>query len=235
MNQYLKLFLNILYPRHCPVCHRILKDQKKNICPECENIFIRADKDYCLKCGKPVKEEEEYCDECRAGKRIFDRNISVFVYNERMRQSLVRYKYYGYREYGDYFSACICRYAAQNICNWKPDVIVPVPLTARKQRQRGFNQAGYLADRVGQYFGIPVSHSLLKKIHKTKSQKKLSASQRRQNLKDAYRTGEDLHGITVLVIDDVYTTGSTMEAAASCLKEAGAEKVYGITLCTGHG
>lgn len=227
-------FLNILYPRHCPVCHRILKNQKDNVCPECVDGFSRVGEHYCLKCGKPVKPQMEYCNECISRKRSFDRNKSVYLYNGKLRQSLVRYKYYGCREYGDFYGDAICRYEIRDILNWNPDVIVPVPLTRKKQRMRGFNQSAYLAEHVGKRLGIPVSYSLLMKVHGTKSQKKLNAIQRRRNLKNAFQVKENIKGITVLVIDDVYTTGSTMEAVASCLKKAGAEKVYGITLCTGQ-
>lgn len=113
-------------------------------------------------------------------------------------------------------------------------MIVPVPLTNRKQRMRGFNQSGYLADRVGEQLQIPVAHGLVKKVRSTRSQKKLNAAQRRQNLADAFRAEENIRGLTVLVIDDVYTTGSTVDAMARCLKEADAEHVYFITLCTGQ-
>ena len=117
-----------------------------------------------------------------------------------------------------------------------PDVLIPIPLTSAKLRMRGFNQAGYMADRIGEKLEIPVSHDILKKIHqKPGLRKNLNAVQRKQNLKDAFYVKEDLRGFTVAVVDDVYTTGSTMEAAASCLKAAGAEKVYCITLCTGQG
>lgn len=81
---------------------------------------------------------------------------------------------------------------------------------------------------------LPVSHRLLRKVRSTKSQKKLNAAQRRQNLRAAFDVQEDISGLTVLVVDDVYTTGSTMEAAASCLKASGAEKVFCISLCTGR-
>ena len=193
------MFLNILYPRHCPVCHRILKNQKTLICPECETVFCRIGEDYCLKCGKPVKKQEEYC-----------------------------------REYGDYYADAVCKYTGKDIMRWKPDVIVPVPLTGRKQRMRGFNQSAYLADRVGEQLQIPVAYGLVKKIRNTKSQKKLNAAQRKQNLADAFRAEENIRGLTVLVIDDVYTTGSTVDAMAQCLKGAGAEQVYFITLCAGQ-
>ncbi|MDY3015750.1 MAG: ComF family protein [Blautia sp.] len=235
MKKLIHVFFNVLYPRHCPVCHRILRNQADLVCPECEDGFRRVGGHYCLKCGKPVKPQEEYCAECRGRKRSFDRNRSVFLYEGKLRQSLVRYKYYGAREYGDFYGVSICRYIGEEIRRWNPDVLIPIPLTSAKLRMRGFNQAGYMADRIGEKLEIPVSHDILKKIHETRSQKKLNAVQRKQNLKDAFYVKEDLRGFTVAVVDDVYTTGSTMEAAASCLKAAGAEKVYCITLCTGQG
>lgn len=234
MKKIINTILNVLYPRRCPVCHKILKDQKMLSCPECSYGFKRVGKHYCLKCGKPVNAEEEYCRECRKRKRSFDLCRSVFLYDGSLRQSLVRYKYYGCREYGEFYAASVCRYLGNDILRWNPDVIVPIPMTSKKKRKRGFNQSEYLADRIGEGMNLPVSHTLLKKVRSTRSQKKLNAAQRRQNLRTAFEVREDISGLTVLVVDDVYTTGSTMEAAASCLKASGAEKVFCISLCTGR-
>lgn len=226
--------LNILYPRHCPVCHRILKDQKMMICPECTGIFRPVSENYCLKCGRPVDPNAEYCRDCLERDRIFDEGRGVFLYDGRMRKSLIRYKYYGCREYADYYADSMCRRGYTDIRRWKPDLIIPVPLHRRKLRRRGFNQAGYLAVRMGECLGIPVSENSLKKIRSTQSQKKLDAVQRRKNLRQAFQATENFEGLAVLLVDDVYTTGGTMEAAASCLKAAGARKVYFMTLCMGR-
>ena len=99
---------------------------------------------------------------------------------------------------------------------------------------RGFNQAGFLAERLGMLLDIPVSESALRKIRGTRSQKKLDAAERRKNLRQAFQAERRLDGLTVLLVDDVYTTGSTVESAAACLKEAGAEKVCFLTLCMGR-
>ena len=148
--------LDVLYPGRCPVCHRILKDKRTSVCPECRDTFRPVRGHYCLKCGKPVKPDEEYCRECGKGTRSFDRGRGVFLYDGIMRRSLVRYKYYGCREYGDYYGEEICRYAGGEIRRWAPDVIVPVPLYKRKLRMRGFNQSAYLARKIGETLGIPV-------------------------------------------------------------------------------
>ena len=92
----------------------------------------------------------------------------------------------------------------------------------------------YLAERLSVLTGIPWNGHLVKKIRSTRSQKKLNAIQRRQNLKNAYQVTERIPGFSVLVVDDVYTTGSTADAMAMCLLEAGAEKVYFLTICAGR-
>lgn len=234
MRKKLQKFLNVIYPERCPVCHRILQDQDALACPECRGVFRPVGVHYCLKCGKPVNPDEEYCRECAGRKRYFDRGRGIFLYDGKLRRSVVRYKYYGCRRYGDYYAEEICRLGRAEILAWRPDVIIPVPLHKRKLRMRGFNQAAYLAYRIGEAFGIPVSGEILLKIRNTRSQKKLSAMERHKNLLDAFRVSADLTGLTVLVIDDVYTTGGTMDAAAACLKAGGAERVFFITLCTGR-
>ena len=234
MHRAVSKLLDLLYPRRCPACHKILRDQKRQICPECAGVFHLVTEHYCLKCGMPVKAEEEYCRICGKRERAFDQGRSVFLYSGDLRQSLVRYKYHGAREYGAYYAAAICHYRKREIQRWEPDVIVPIPLARRKERLRGFNQSGILADEVGKRTGIPVSHAILTKIRDTVSQKKLDAAGRRQNLKNAFQAACSMKGARVLLIDDVYTTGSTLEEAAACLKAAGAEKVYFLTVCSGQ-
>ena len=114
---------------------------------------------------------------------------------------------------------------------WQPDVIVPVPLHRRKKRMRGFNQAADLAERTGKLLGIPVTEEIVYKIKETRSQKKLDADERKRNLKNAFRTVTPVKGLKILIVDDVYTTGSTMEAMSECLLEGGAEAVFFVTLC----
>lgn len=228
-----KICLDILYPPRCPVCGRILPNSRQKTCPECTNTFHPIQEDYCMKCGKPVSETQEYCEDCRTRTRSFQKGRSVFLYNTQMKQSLLHYKYYGSREYGDYFAEAICRHIGAEILRWNPDVIVPVPLSKRKYRMRGFNQAEDLAVKVGRILDIPTARNLVIKVRETKSQKKLDALERRKNLKDAFYVRESVRGLTILIIDDVYTTGSTVEALTECLLENGASAVFFAALCTG--
>ena len=151
-----------------------------------------------------------------------------------MRRSVTRYKYYGCREYGDFYARAMYRYAQKELREWNPDLIVPVPVHRSKERMRGFNQAAYLAEKLSCYTGIMTDTNLVRKVIKTKSQKKLNALQRRKNLEKAFAVSEEVRGKDILVIDDVYTTGSTIDAMASCLKKKGAENVYFLTVCIGR-
>ena len=224
----------MLYPKKCPLCHQILKEKNSLVCPDCSQKAIPMQEPLCMKCGRPVRMEEEYCQDCRSGVHHFTEGRSIFPYGEIWRQSLVRFKYYGCREYGDFYAKAISIYGRKYLERWKPQLIVPVPLHSRKKRMRGFNQAAYLAERVSRFTGIPWSDNLVIKIRNTKSQKKLNASQRKKNLRNAYLVTRKITGFSVLVVDDVYTTGSTMDAMAMCLQGAGAKDVYFLTVCAGR-
>ena len=228
--------MNILYPRRCTVCHQILTEKGILVCRACENQLHPIIKDYCLKCGRPVAPEVEFCPECRKVHREFDRGRGVFLYNNRMRQSLLHYKYYGSREYGEYYAASICRYMERDIRAWNPDVIIPVPLHRARRRKRGYNQAQILAENLGRMLCIPVDSKSLARRKKTSPQKKLGHNERKKNLKNAFAVTPAFRPVRkVLLVDDIYTTGNTLDAAAKALKGKGVEKVYFLTISIGQG
>ena len=123
------------------------------ICPECEENLHPVGHPRCFLCGKPVN-AGEYCRDCEKHHHLFDQGIGIFVYDERMRRSVTRYKYYGCREYGDFYAAAMYRFGRKEILRWDPQLIVPVPIHRTKLRMRGFNQSEYLAERLGRYTGI---------------------------------------------------------------------------------
>lgn len=234
MKFIINLILDMFYPRRCPVCHKILKEAGWLVCPECVGKLHAVGKEYCMKCGKPVEKHQEYCEVCGKTPRKFTEGRAVFLYDRTMKNSLLKFKYGGRREYGRFYIEAMCCAEKNEIKRWKPDVIIPVPLHRKKYRARGFNQAEYLARGIGKKFDIPVSAGILKKVKNTKSQKKLNAQDRRNNLEHAFSVCEEIKGLHILVIDDVYTTGSTMEEIAEVLTREGAEKVYFLTLCIGY-
>ena len=153
-----------------------------------------------------------------------------------MRASISRFKYHNRREYADFYAEELLRAYGRMLRSWQPDALIPVPLHKSRMRKRGFNQAALVAERMGERLGIPVEEKLLIRVKKTSPQKELNDSARRENLKNAFQLcGNDVKLKRVVLIDDIYTTGSTLDAAAAALLAAGVEKVYFLSICIGRG
>lgn len=115
-------------------------------------------------------------------------------------------------------------------------MLVPVPLHPSKQRARGYNQAELLASCLSEYTSIPMANDLIYRVKKTTPQKELSDNYRKKNMKKAFKMAENIVKLDVaMVIDDIYTTGSTMDAMSACLLEAGFKEIYCMSLCIGNG
>ncbi len=223
----------LLFPRRCPVCDKPAP-WGEYICPACTGRLKPLGRSYCLKCGKGLtKEEWEYCADCRKYPHVFDRGRSLYTY-ESAAGAIFRLKYKGRQEYADFFAEEWYRYLAQTIRSWRIDLIVPVPLHKSRKRTRGYNQAELLSKALGRRLCLPVSPDCVVRCRKTISQKELNRSQRQNNLKNAFKMNEvDVQLKGVLLVDDIYTTGSTADAVASVLKKAGAARVYVLTVAAG--
>ena len=229
--------IDLLYPRRCPVCHDIVSVRGERICPECRGRFQPVEEPVCLKCGRGLtSEEEEYCRSCRQKPGDFHASTAAFYYDETARNSVMKFKYEGRREYADYYVEALLRHRKEQLLRWKPQLILPVPIHSSRRRERGFNQAEELARRLGKELGLPVRTDILKRSRRTADQKELSAADRRKNLQNAFSVSVPLTGLRrVLLVDDVYTTGSTLNACARALRAAGAERVYGCVIFIGAG
>lgn len=222
----------MVYPRKCPICGRILRDQHALACPGCPGLLCPVIKNYCLRCGRPVLESEELCPDCAGRERNFTKGRSVYLYDRSMQRSLIRFKKNGDRTLCDFYSEAMVYYLKEQIGRWKPDILVPIPMTDKSIRKRGFNQAQDLAQSLGEKLGIPIAVHLLVKVRQTKEQKNLDSFRRRQNVSGAFFATQKIQGLKILLVDDVFTTGSTLDEAAFCLKKAGAAQVFFVTLCT---
>ena len=228
--------ISLFFPRRCPVCGDVVHPFGQFICPECVKKLSPVKQPVCHRCGKEiVSAAAEYCPDCMRRKRTFERNFALLNYDDTARRSMAAVKYKGRREYLAFYSQAVCLRYGRIIRRAAPDVIVPVPVHPSRERQRGFNQAELLGDHIGKQLGIPVCPDGLRRVKKTLPQKELNQEERLKNLQQAFVPGNLPEGTrTVLLVDDIYTTGSTMEACAQALKVMGAEKIYGVTLCIGH-
>ena len=132
------------------------------------------------------------------------------------------------RRSAGFFAAAILHYGRETIHRWRPDALVPVPVHKTRLADRGYNQAFLIAKELSARTGIPVREDLIARIKKTAAQKELTFEERRRNIQDAFAcSGNEKAPSIVVVVDDIFTTGSTLGTIASILKEQGAEKVYG--------
>lgn len=236
----LQAILDMVYPVRCPICGEIVLPKSRMICKVCQDKLIYIEEPRCKKCSKPVEhEEQEYCRDCLRKNYHYDKGFAVWVYDNAMRHSIANFKYHGRKEYAKFYTREVIRLYKEQILKLSPDVIIPVPLHRSKYRERGYNQAQLLASGIGKELKIPVITQVLIRDKKTLPQKKLSDKERLRNLSEAFQWNEKAacryqEKITkVLLIDDIYTTGSTIEACSRVLQSAGVSQVYFIVLCIG--
>ncbi len=226
--------LQLLFPRRCPVCDEIVPYGEK-ICFGCMKKLRILTPPWCLKCGKKLQNEEAVCGDCRRREHAFVRGRALYEYGS-VASSIYRLKYGKRQEYAEYFGEEIVRYLGDFIRSLQPDGLLPVPLHKKRRRKRGYNQAELLAEVVGRKMGIPVYDNLLVRIKNTVPLKKQNPQERQNNLKKAFIIRQnDVKLNTIIIFDDIYTTGSTVDEMASVLKKNGVKYVYVITLACGVG
>jgi len=167
-----------------------------------------------------------------AHRHAFESGVALLNYDEIARKSMVQIKYNNKREYLAFYGEAMAIRYEKNIRRMQVDAIVPVPIHRSRRRKRGFNQAEILAEILGKKLDIPVESNCLKRDRRTLPQKELSPAERLKNLTGAFHA-EVLpeHMRRILLVDDIYTTGSTLEACAQVLRGAGAEIVHFAVIC----
>lgn len=230
----------MLYPERCPICDNVLAIGGEAVCKECLGEIELVGEPRCKKCGKPLLEEEELCMDCQNKESSYEYGYGLFVYNSSMRESVGRFKYQGRQEYAVFYAREMFREYGQWLAEKKPQALIPVPIHRRRYRSRGYNQAELIADELGKLAGISVRKDILVRCKDTLPQKELSELERKHNLQGAFRVdgqGEELNQLPkcVIIIDDIYTTGCTLESCSSVLKEAGISEIYFLCVCIGKG
>jgi len=224
----------VLFPDQCRLCERPLRAfTPVPVCSACLETVLPAAAPYvCVCCGLPFETAAplhgvDRCGLCRLRTHAFDQARGFGVYEGSLRRLIHLLKYDKMRPLARPLAACM----AKRLGELGPvDVIVPVPLFVLRKWRRGFNQADVLARALSQESGIPWSRRILRRVRATPPQVGLSHRQRRLNLAGAFAVrGEAVRGRNVLLVDDVMTTGATLDACARVLKAAGAARVTGLT------
>jgi competence protein ComFC len=172
---------------------------------------------------------EKTCENCISTPRPYVALRSWAVYTGPLRQAILRLKYHRDIAMGEILARPLV--TSLEKLNWPVDLVVPVPASLARLKERGYNQVSLLARPVGLGLNIPYRSQALRKVRETRSQVGLTAEERRKNVKDVFRAEQrTVKGRTILVVDDITTTGSTVEECAKALCRAGARQVYGLTL-----
>ena len=229
------LLLELIFPRRCAVCDTILPWGQKELCDGCKMKIQYCTGPLCFKCGKSVKEEEEYCYDCRNKIHHFKQGAALFPY-EYIRHSLYRFKYSGRTEYAYFYGRHMAWRMEEKRRVWKPQALVPVPLYKKKKQKRGYNQAELIAKELSKWWKLPVITDLVVRTKNTRPMKEIIGTDRQNNLKKAFKLGtNDVELNTIIIIDDIYTTGSTIDAVSKVCYEAGITNIYFLTVSIGYG
>ena len=242
MKEITKQIIELLFPRRCALCDDVLPvvgaDWKGSyICQKCKKNLQVVKEPVCKKCGKPLENERaEYCMDCGRKKHAYTQGKAVFVYQGAIQSSLYRFKYLNRREYADFYADWAVMRYEKWIRQKNVQLIVPVPLHKNRQKKRGYNQAELFARALGTRLNIPVCTNLLVRERNTVPQKELNDTERKHNLKNAFKITQNIVQLScILLVDDIYTTGSTMDAIATVLKRAGYRDIYFICASIGKG
>lgn len=226
----------MIYPARCPICHEIIESGYDLICPACAQELPLNCGYHCQKCGKPVEQSGDLCQDCTEYIHEYTQGMGIFLYDDKMRASIHRFKYMGRREYGRFYGIAAWKFGQEQLKRWNPQVLIPVPVHQSRKRTRGYNQAEVIARELAKQMQLPVETNVVIRKKKTKAQKELSPEERRKNLESAFAKGKDpLLWKRVLLIDDIYTTGSTADAVSKILWECGAQEIYVLSICIGRG
>lgn len=228
-------FLDLLYPRRCVICDEPLSFGKKGVCPECRPQIKYIREPFCMKCGKMLDDQREWCEDCQKRKHGFLQGGAVFDYGS-VSDAMYRFKNQGRREYAEFFGEELYRFRGEWLRAIRPDALVPVPIHKSRWKQRGYNQAEEIARYLSHYSGIPVYNHLIERVVNTRPLKELSAQERQNNLKKAFKMVQnDVKLNTIVIIDDIYTTGSTVDAMADTIREYSDCKIYYLAAAIGRG
>ena len=257
--------LKLVYPPRCAVCDRLLEpveirklygdtayglSWKEYVHPQCAGELNWVWNPVCMHCGRPLTEETaEYCFDCaRKAARIqspfwngtpasyIAQGKAVFSYRGEIKRTMYRFKYGNRREYARFLALAALERWGEWLAKCEIEAVIPVPMYRRKERKRGYNQAALLAKTLADIMKLDYVPDMVHRVVNTRPQKELSDVGRENNLKNAFQVSDNIVQYKhVLLVDDIYTTGSTAEAVAEELCKAGVGKVHFLAACIAKG
>ena len=235
MRFIIERLFQFLLPPQCHCCEKILDEGQQGICSDCLSEIHWIEPPFCSVCGTPFVSQEvrsHPCSSCLTKRRYFTMARALGAYHGSLQEVIHRWKYQGKATLtpflGQWMTERFYRY-------WDPklfDFLISVPLHKQRLRERGFNQALLLVKELSHRTGIPYRKRILQKVRPTLPQVNLSGAEREKGVRGSFQIvgKEELEGKTILLVDDVYTTGATVNECSKMLLAAGAERVDVLTL-----
>lgn len=224
LSRFEKALFDFLFPPRCIGCG----SSESFLCLDCSQAFPKLSPPYCLRCGMPAG-GGSICSQCTKLVAI-DGLRSPFLYRDLAREAIIQLKYKRIKALAEPLGQLLASYLSSNPL--PIDTLVPVPLHPKRVRERGYNQSSLMVRELGRLTDLPVIGDSLVRLRNTAPQVRITGTEQRQlNVRGAFRCDDQgFQGRRVLVVDDVCTTGATLDSCALALKEAGAASVWGLTL-----
>ncbi|MGV8056474.1 MAG: ComF family protein [Smithellaceae bacterium] len=240
LNNGLKELLNdvsdIIFPPQCLACTDIINTPGKQVfCYVCQDKIRFISDSFCPICGIPFWESpaaSHICGNCLENKPFYIKARAVAGFETVIMDAIHKFKYGRNISTGNSLGSFMADFSFPDFDFSEYSLLLPVPLHIKRLRDRGFNQSLLLAKKIGKKYKLPVNFSLLKRCKFTLTQTGLNKTEREKNIKGSFVVADKkkVHGKNIILIDDVYTTGATVNECAKILLKAGAQKVAVLTL-----
>jgi ComF family protein len=230
---------SVLFPSGCRLCEALLtRADRLPVCDSCLKSFRELPQEICDRCGQPWTEsgdvdgDESVCRECQERGFAFDAARSFGIYEGSLARAIVLMKYERIEPLGGWFAKRLLEAARRLPAGFVADVIVPVPLHRTRQKERGFNQVDLFGKPLARKLGLPYRPVLLKRERARPEKHLLHFEERWEAVRGAFviREGGRVDNLRILLLDDVMTSGATLDACSRALREAGAKSVTGLTI-----
>ncbi|HOP48125.1 MAG TPA: ComF family protein [Desulfobacteraceae bacterium] len=239
---FLSKLIDIIYPPRCAICRKFLREdgskgstEYESFCRECISEFKPCASPLCPVCGRPFisdAREDHLCEDCLRKRPLFKAAASPFIYDGVIMNAIHQFKYGQKSFLAKSLGPVLAGFARRWISEQKDLLTMPVPLHPKRLRERGFNQSLLLAGHVAQRLNSRLDYLTLKRVRYTLSQTGLGREERRKNVRGAFQVedSDPVRGRVILLIDDVTTTGNTLNECARVLMKAGSREVMCLTL-----
>ena len=230
---------SLVFPGGCRICDELLTDSRRvPICQDCLASFKRVPSPICEICGMPLpglgqdRAQFRLCPACQDRTYAFDRARSFAFYSGALVRAILLLKFEQIDPLGSWFAERLAELVQSELGNFVGDVVVPVPLHRQRERERGYNQAALISKPLAKRLHLPHRTVLLMRIRARPDKHILSLEERWESVRGAFATrpGSQVDKLRVLLVDDVMTTGATLDACAKVLREAGARSVIALTV-----